>query len=100
MVHCIEGAAILLGGTGFYFDKNQLIMPLVPAHEIEFASMRSTKITIENLVPVLAQIPGSQLFTKPPKCNVRGFLRGRKKSVAPPAQSCGDGSGRGHAPAV
>ena len=68
-------------------------MALVSANDIDFATMWSAEIAVEDFVAMSLKIGGSEIFANIAEGDVRRLTRVRP---AQPAQNFGDGSDKGH----
>jgi len=96
-VNRIRRATEFLDRARLDFHEYQFPMAFVAADDIDFATMRSAEIAIEDLVAMTLQIGSGKVFAQITEGDMRRFTR---VWPAQPAQNFGDGSDKGHGPEV
>jgi len=98
--HRLAGRAVGIALPRLDFHEGQDTARAIPAHEIHFATVRSAKIPMEDLVPLPAKIASRQALAHPaqPNIGVLSRIRRRGKSSAKQARKISDESDKVHGP--
>ncbi len=93
------GTAEAGGGAGLHFDEDEGVA--VAADEIDLSPVFCAEVAVEDLVPVLAEMFGGEVFAMAAEVARAGAMRRAarrtRKSSGVPGEKCGDGLGRVHA---
>jgi hypothetical protein len=94
-MHPGQRTAEFFAAPGFDLHEHQRVV--VAANDVDLSAAASTEVSVENFVTAPAQKTAGEFLPEraaPDVLRPGGFL-GEPKKVAPPAQTSGDGSGRG-----